>query len=190
MTSPELDEIKRRAADGMRGYLDHEGAERTINAKKIAEALVDARPLFYTRNGDPDYLGSSHAYRAFVSSALDEAGVPKADRSSLQAAIRYHVSPMLRDRYGEEVARLGLEPGSTRERARRRSERDARIISLFSGGGEITDVDDALLAANLSRLAVSRVSGVPGAGKVDKGLVRDAFEKLETAVGEARRRIG
>lgn len=173
----------------MRGYISHEGPERTLHAKEVAEALIDARTHFFTRDGEPDYLGRSHEYRAWVSSALDAASVPKADRSSLQAAIRYHVSPMLRDRFGDEVSALGLEPGSTVERARRRKERDARLIGLFSGGGEVTELDDVLLIAAASRLAVRRVSGLPGADDSNRALAEDDFKRLEKAVADARKRI-
>jgi hypothetical protein len=185
-----LEEIQRRVADGMRSYMSHEGAERTVAAKEVAEALVDARELIQTREGEPDYRGRSNAYRTFVTEALDQAGVPRGDRPSLQSNLRYHVSPILRQRHPNIAEELGINPDSFAERARRRADRDGHIVSLFSGGSELDEVEDVLLVANLARLAVSRVSGVPRASSVDKLLVQDAYSSLEQAVGRARERIG
>lgn len=189
-TPTPLDEIREKAATAMRGYLSDGKNARTLRAKQIAEALVEARAHFETRDGTPDYLGRSYAYRTWVSDTLEAAGVPKGDRASLQSIVRYHVSPLLRERYGAEVTKLGLEEGDLKERQRRARERDARIVSIFSGGGELTEVEDALLVANLSRLAVNRVSGVPKSDKSGAAQVRDAFENLEKAVGAARDRLG
>ena len=72
--------------------------------KRAAELLADARELFYTRDGEPDLLGRSYEYRVFVSETMDGAGVPKGDRASLMAAVRFHISPILHERHGEELA--------------------------------------------------------------------------------------
>ncbi|WDS52050.1 hypothetical protein SEA_CARON_24 [Microbacterium phage Caron] len=189
-TTPALDTIRSRAAAGMRGYETHQGAERTLFAKEVANAFLDARTHFVTRDGKPDYLGRSGAYRAFVAEALDEAEIARENRAALQAAIRYHVSPLLRERFGEEVAALGLEPGSSVERARRRKERDSRILSLFAGGSEITDASDASLVANLARLAVSRIASLPSdTPALTLARTREEFKHLAEAVAAAEERL-
>ncbi|WDS52131.1 hypothetical protein SEA_UTZCHIPS_25 [Microbacterium phage UtzChips] len=189
-TTPALNSIRTRAANGMRGYETHAGAERTLFAKEVAEALIEARTHFVTRDGKPGYLGRSGDYRAFVAEALTEAGVPRENRAALQAAIRYHVSPLLRERFGEEVEALGLEPGSSVERARRRKERDSRILSVFAGGSEINDPSDVSLVANLARLAVTRVSAMPSdTPALTLARTREEFTHLAEAVAAAEKRI-
>ncbi|QDF14201.2 hypothetical protein SEA_GARDENSTATE_28 [Microbacterium phage GardenState] len=189
--APSLEAIRTRAADAMRGYVDHEGAERTLFAKDAARALIDSRLHFQTRDGETDLLGRSREYRQFVTACLDEAAIPRDDRASLQAAIRYHISPLIRERFPEEVAALGLEPGSTVERARRRKERDARILSLFAGGSEVDDPADVSLVLNLSRLALSRLTA-PVDGSPVGPLERLAAEaaRLREALDAAVQRLG
>lgn len=188
--TPSVDVLRQRAADGMRRYLHTEGADRTLAAKAAAEALVDARPLFQARDGSPDLLGRSAAYRAFVTEAQDEAGVPRDDRASLQAALRYHVSPLLRERYAEEVEALGLSAGSSVERGRRRKERDARVVALFAGGSELTDTAEVSMVANLARLGVSRVAGWPAdATPQQQERIREEFRNLAVAVAGAIDRL-
>ncbi|AWY04862.1 hypothetical protein PBI_FLOOF_25 [Microbacterium phage Floof] len=188
--SPSVEVLLKQAADGFRDYMKSEGAARTLAAKSTAEALVDARPLFQARDGSPDLLGRSSDYRNFVTQAQDEAGVPRDDRASVQAAIRYHVSPLLRERYAEEVEALGLSAGSSVERGRRRKERDARVVAVFAGGSELSDIHDVELVANLARLGVSRVSGWPsGATPQQKRRIREEFENLAGAVAGALDRL-
>lgn len=174
----------------MRAYLSHQGAERTLAAKEVAEALLDARALIQGKDGKPDYLGRSRDYRDFVSETLDAADVAKEDRASLQAAIRYHISPMLRERFADEVESLGLSPGSTVERARRRKERDSRILSLFAGGSEVSEVSDVSLIASLSRLALSRVSRLsPSVSATTRARIADEFQRLRDALDAAMERL-
>jgi hypothetical protein len=185
-----LDDIRARASEGMRGYLANEGPERTRGVRQAAEALAEARGHFYNREGAPDLLGRSYDYRQWVKAALDEADVPPSERPSLQSAIRFHISPILRDRYGEEeLTDLGLKPGSTVERGSRRRQRDARTLGLFRGGPPISDFDDALLVANLARLAVTRVTEAPSASSRDLSELAGAFTRLATAAREASKRV-
>lgn len=163
---------------------------RAMAAKAAAAALVEARPHFQARDGSPDLLGRSHAYREFVTRVQDEAGVPHDDRASVQAAIRYHVSPLLRERFAEEVEALGLSAGSSVERGRRRKERDARVVALFAGGSALDDVHDVSMVANLARLGVSRVAGWPTeATDAQRKRIRAEFENLADAVAGALDRL-
>lgn len=195
MTTPILPQalakLQERAAEGLRTFVSaEERAERTLAAKAAAEALVEARPYFTGRDGAPDLLGKSADYRTFVTEAQEMAGVPRADRASVQAAIRYHISPLLRAKHGAEVEKLGLAAGSSVERGRRRKERDARVVALFAGGSELLDTASISDAANLSRLAVSRVSGWPsGTPKGTRERIRAEYANLLAAVEAAIERL-
>lgn len=173
----------------MRAYVHETGPERTLGTKAAAEALIEARTLFRNRDGEPDLLGRSHDYREWVAQAIDNAGIPAADRTNLQAAIRHHISPMLRERFGHEVDELGLKPGSTVERRKVRRERDARILNLVTGGAPIDDADDATLLANVARLAVTRVvedTDAPAAVVEDAS---NALRRLASAANAAAKRV-
>jgi len=149
-----------------------------IVVKRAAELLADARELFYTRDGEPDLLGRSYEYRVFVSETMDGAGVPKADRTSLMAAVRFHISPILHERHGEELAARGLDGGSTRDRARERRQEDASIIRLFGGGAPITDADDVIRLAELVIGASSRIHAITGDLSAASGAVARAMNEL------------
>ncbi|UVK59042.1 hypothetical protein SEA_CEN1621_24 [Microbacterium phage Cen1621] len=186
-----LDTLRSDASRAMRAYIDAPGPgpERAIATKAAASALVDARELFYDRDGAPDLLGRSYEYRLFVKSALDEAGVPQSDRAGLQAAIRYQVSPILHERHGEELESRGLDSGSTRDRARRRRERESSILRVFGGGAPITNLDDATLAAHLARVAFTRIRPVEDASARDIEELAEAFTRAASAGRDAAKRV-
>jgi len=160
-----------------------------MGTKQAAEALVEARGQFYTREGEPDLLGRSYDYREWVTAALDAAGVPKEHRTNLQAAIRHHVSPILRDRYGNELEELGLKAGSTVERRAERRGHDAKLLALFAGGSAITDIDDAQELAHYARRAVSRIQTPTDAPAETAEETVKALRRLADAAREAGRRI-
>jgi hypothetical protein len=185
-----LDELSARATEGMRAYHANTGPERTLGTKAAAEALIEARTIFRGRDGQPDLVGRSHDYREFVSRAIDNAGIPTGERSNLQAAIRHHISPMLRERFGEQaVDDLGLKPGSTVERRKLRRERDSRIFNLVTGGAPITDADDATLLANVARLAVSRVVEDTDASEDVAADASTALKRLASEANAAAKRV-
>lgn len=190
-TSPAtvLDELSARASAGMRAYLGSRGPERTLGTKAAAEALIEARTLFRNRDGSPDLLGRSHDYREWVSRAIDNADIPSGDRTNLQAAIRNHISPMLRERFGDAVDELGLKPGSTVERRKARRQRDAHLLSLVTGGAPIDDADDATLLANVARLAVTRVVEDTNAPEEVVDDAANALRRLATAANAAAKRV-
>ncbi|WP_067201151.1 hypothetical protein [Microbacterium sp. XT11] len=185
-----LAQLLERAVAGVRGYLEHEGPERAPYAKAAAAALVEARSHFFSADGTPDYLGRSREYREFVAQTFAEAEVPEAYRAKLGSVLRYHVSPILRERFGEEVEALGLEPGSLQDRKKRRRDRDARIIAIFAGGPYITELSDLRLIASLARLAFTRIAGMPeGTPETTAARVRDEYAKLAETLDEARKRL-
>lgn len=189
-TTSSLDELSARAQAGMRAYIDGTGPERTMGTKAAAEALVEARTLFVNRDGAPDLLGRSHDYREWLSATLDAAGVPAESRTNLQAAIRHHISPILRDRFGEEaVDELGLKPGSTVQRRKARRDRDAHIFNLVTGGAPISDADDTSTLANVTRRAVSRIVADTKAPAAVVEEAADALRRLAKAANDAARRV-
>lgn len=190
VTTSELNALQRRAARGIRAYLADETDARVAHIKDVAATLMDARLLFTNRDGQPDYLGRSHNYRQFVSATFDEALVPKGRRNAVQSAIRYHLSPLLRERVGDQAEELGIDPESAGERMRRQKARDYLIVTLFAGGSDLEDVDHISTVANLSRRAVSRVAGFPAdTPREDAVAITDEFKRLEEAVSAARKRL-
>jgi len=181
-----LDEIRDRLTETFRSYVSLEkGPERAIAVKKAAALLADARELFYTRDGEPDLLGRSYEYRVFVGEAMDDARIPKSDRSSLMAAVRFHISPILHERHGGELAARGLDGGSIRDRARQRRQEDAAIIRFFGGGAPIKDADEVIRLADLVVGAFSRVHAVTG----DLGAASDAVTRAVKELADAQKRI-
>lgn len=184
-----LDELREQASEGMRGYLALKGAARAEATHTAAEAVAQAREHFETRNGDPDLLGRSSGYREWLKETMDYANVPDAARNNLQAALRFRISPILHERHGDELARRGLTAGSAAERGRHRKARERRTLALFGGGSPVTDLDDALLIANLARLATNRVISLPEATPHEASVVSTNFAQLAKAAREASRRL-
>jgi len=182
-----LNQIRGRLTQTFRAYLDasERGPERAIAVKKAAELLADARELFYDSDGNADLMGRSYDYRMFVGGALDEAGVPKDERNALTSAIRFHISPIMHERHGEELASRGLDSGSTRDRARARRKQEAAVTRLFGGGAPITDVEDILRLTDLITGALARVR----APDEDFGAVSEALHRVVVAASDAQKRV-
>ena len=196
VSTDSLDDIRDRLIDAFRAYLAAEqGPERAIAVKKAAELLADAREHFYDSEGLPDLTGRSYDYRVFVGEAINAAGVPKAERNSLTASIRFQISPILHERHGEELAARGLDSGSTRDRARARRRQSSAILNLFGKGSPIRSADDIQRLAELVTSALERVrpadADVPAASEVLHQIVIAASEAQQrvtrqAAVGGAR----
>ena len=188
-TDTAIDELRKRAAKHMRAWRNADSPqERATATKGAAETLADARTHFYDRDGKADLLGRSYDYRLFVKGALDDAGIPQVARSSLQAAIRYHISPILHERHGEELVERGLTSGSTRDRGRQRRERESAVLHAFNGGAPITDYAEVVQVAHLARAAFNRVRhvDVPSDGSAE--LITEAFTRAAKAARDAAAR--
>jgi hypothetical protein len=180
-----LDELLRRATKAMHAYY-FGSSDRGIRggyARQAAEAIVEARGHFHTRDGTTDVGGRSWEYRQFLAAAYDAAGIPKERRAGIQAAIRYHVSPVLREMYPDDIEDLGMRREAIQDVSRDKRKRDRDILALFVGGGEVTDPHDISEIANTARYAVSRISGFePGTTPTRRARIREEVDNLATAV--------
>lgn len=108
------EDLVARGVEVLRQYLaDH----RTDHLKDLAPIVVDLRGSFTLDDGRQDWSGRSPAYRQAMADIYTRAQVPKEKLDTLQAALRYHVGNLLRDRAtGEELAAVGLVARSPKER--------------------------------------------------------------------------
>ena len=151
-----LNELQNEAVTALREYQRTRGTECL---RTVAGAFVSAREHFYTRDGAPDWLGATHAYRQWTREAYDRAGTPEAELSRLQASVRYHVGNLMRERLDpDEVADLGLREASPRERAVEKRERTSETLNLFGGGYPITERDEALTALSVLAVTLRRIA--------------------------------
>ncbi|UIW13442.1 hypothetical protein SEA_AMYEV_26 [Arthrobacter phage Amyev] len=154
-----LPEIQKAATDAIHRSLGASDAVRTELLREAAQLFIDAREHFFTKEGEPDWLGRTHAYRLWIREVMSGARVPGESVTSLQAAIRYHSGNMLRERLDDDtLADLGLKKSSPRERSVEKRERTSGTLNLFGGGAEISDPEDIIRACSLIEAALKRVN--------------------------------
>lgn len=160
-----LAELQFDAADTLRKSFTGSDAERTDYLRAVAADFVAAREHFYTKEGEPDWHGRTYAYRTWVREVMSLGGVPADVLASTQAAIRYHVGNILRDRLDDDqIEALGLRKESPRERSVEKRERTSSALALVSGGQAIESLEDITAAASavvgiLRRINVSGLTG-------------------------------
>ncbi|WIC90177.1 hypothetical protein SEA_VROOMVROOM_27 [Arthrobacter phage VroomVroom] len=157
-TLEHLTEAQRAAVRALRRYLID---GKTEDLREVAENFVDARAYFYNKDGSPDWLGRTYAYRRWVRETTTMSNVPGNELSTVQAAIRYHAGNVLRERLdADQIEALGLKPESPRERSVAKRAAQSEILSVFGAGGpEITDAEEILSVAEMIQHALDRVSG-------------------------------
>lgn len=102
-----------------------ERAEREPFYQRAAEAIVDYRQ-HYENNWD----GSNREYKAEISRAYREAGVPADSEDTVQAALRYHVGNRVREVVPADVLdAVGLDREGPNARQRRAAPRRPRAAS-------------------------------------------------------------
>lgn len=161
-----------------RGSRTEDIGERARSYRLAAETLVEARSRFLDDDGEPDWRGKTYDYRVWYGDVLGDASVPMGERAQVQAAIRYHVGNILRERLdAETLGRLGLRAPSPRERnALQRAERSA-LLKSFTGSSSGFVGMDALRALT---------SAVSLLERVDAAALRDLDE---AGRAEARRLV-
>lgn len=189
MPTTTLDRLTDQATEAIRRVAQADGTDDyTPAAREAAEVLVDARGLFTAPDGRPDWRGRSWDYRQWVGGLYGPAGVPPAEAQRIQAAIRYHVSNVLRDRLdAEELQEVGLQPESARNRAGAQRAENAAILRAVTGTGLAErDVLLALTAAEnlLERLDRDDVEDLPARRR------SKAEETLAAILAEANRLTG
>lgn len=196
MTS--LNETQLAAIQALRNYKSGSEDSRTTNLRAVATAFVEAREHFYTPSGEPDWQGRTHAYRVWVRETMRLANIQQDELSTVQAAIRYHVGNIMRDRMDPEtLASIGLNSSSPKQRSVEKRAKNSEILTIFgNGGSEIVDAAEIVLAAQMVESAYARISleAIAGMSSKEKKLVHDAMEKVAdrvnalVAVAGARRK--
>lgn len=187
-----LQSLMDRAVGALRRYYSGPESERTECLRETAAAFVDARQHFFTREGTPDWLGRTYAYRSWVREAMGAANVPGDDLPTIQSAIRYHTGNALRAQLDEDqMDALGLKHSSPRERSVEKRERNSGTLALFGGGAPISDPEDVLTAAALVETFTRRIRfadmDASGRRQVAAALA-DLGARLDAVAEEARRR--
>jgi hypothetical protein len=147
-----------RGAAYAREHARIDGAQ-TVLLKNIATVIVEIR------RRHNDWLGRTYEYRQEVADMYRQANIPPDSLSSLQTAVRWHVSTQLRNVLpSDELKRLELSPASGADK-----QRDRRAV------------DSALLQA--TKLSASAATPVPTAvTKAKKGKKAEASAPVEERV--------
>lgn len=164
-TTLSLSDIQHSASESLRRSLSASDTERTQLLRDTAALFVDARNHFFTKEGEPDWLGRTYAYRSWIRETMSMANVPGDEVTTLQAAVRYHAGNVLRTRLDQDTMDdLGLVKSSPRERSIEKRGRTSETVALFSGGAEFASADEILQVCRLIEVALARVNGVYIAG--------------------------
>lgn len=109
-----IEELVDRGVEILSHYIaDH----RTDHLKDLAPIVVDLRGSFQLDDSRRDWSGRSAGYRQAMSDLYTRAKVPADKLDTVQAALRYHVGNLLRERTSEEeLAAVGLKAVAPRER--------------------------------------------------------------------------
>lgn len=186
-SSASLPDIQKAAIEAISQSLTSSDTERTALLRETARRFIDARAHFFTREGEPDWLGRTYAYRTWVREVMSAAHVPGDEVTSLQAAIRYHSGNLLRDRLDEEeLGELGLRKESPRERSIEKRERSSGTLNIFGGGAELASVEEILQLCTLTERALARVN-VDSLAKLpakDRKAAREALRRVATRAEE------
>ena len=130
---------KKIAADAtrlLREYVES-GRSRTDLLKRVAELIVELRAKHTLDDGRIDWSGRSPAYRTAIAEIYRDAGVPADKLDTVQAALRYHVGNLIRDRAdGMALAAVGLTNIAPRERLNRNRE----IVAALAASGSVGEV--------------------------------------------------
>lgn len=106
----------------------------TAAYKTLAGIIVDLRKRFQnSKDTGPDWKGQTQAYRDTVAKMYKQSGVPEDSVSNMQAAIRYHIGNVLRERLtADELTEAGLSVEGPLDRSRTNNRRSQEAAS--SGG--------------------------------------------------------
>jgi len=167
MTLDKLADLQRGAVKALKARRNATPGDRTEILHAVAGAFVDAREYFFTREGEPDWQGRTHAYRSWVRKTMTLAAVPAEELATLQAAIRYHTGNIVRERLSaDELEDAGLSAHGPRDRAAALRERQVELLHLIDGGAMIGDPAQietlsALILRALRRVDADAVASLP-----------------------------
>lgn len=158
---------------------------RTSLLRDIAELKIELREHYLTDDGEPDWAGKTYAYRAATRELYSQAGYAADEAQATQAAIRYHVGNLIRERVSaEELADLGLRDVSPKERAK--ASRDARSALLASL--QESAEPDALRSVTAALQLVKMIGDdrLAGMSDGDRAVMRVLSRELVTAATRLR----
>lgn len=166
----------------LRGYPTALDTDKTDRLRRVAVAFVAAREHFFTKEGDPDWLGRTYAYRRWVRETYTLASIPNDTLATVQGAVRYHAGNELRQHLDSAALEdLGLRTMSPRERSVEKRERHTETLAMFGAGGqEIITAEDVLTVSRMIESALRRVSvtAVRGLPAKDRRAVREALARV------------
>jgi hypothetical protein len=187
-----LVKVKHEATRLLVDYQKHEGdrAKTPEILRSLAGVLVELREHFITDAGEPDWSGRSYGYRQAVREIYSDSGLPAEAVSRVQAAVRYHVGSVLRERVdGDAIESLGMSPDAPVVRSRAsRARRSAQLQALRGGDPEGFVGIDALRAIEGARALLSRVS--PADIKAAPAGERRAAGEILRAIGDRAAVLG
>lgn len=178
-----MNALRQYVSDGLRG---------TASLREAADAAVEAREHFFTAEGEPDWLGRTHAYRNWSRETFSKAGIQASDLTKVQNSVRYHVSASLRERLSDEAREdLGLRPLTARERSAERHGKNTEVLSIFGGGGAIQDAATIARGLRLMDAALHRMDTEALGRKHSPDLeaVLAGLDNVAAAVAELRAAI-
>jgi hypothetical protein len=183
-----LNDIQIAAVTALRNYKAGPESQKTTNLRTVAEAFFDAREHFFTPEGTPDWKGRTHAYRVWVRETMRTADIQKGELTTVQAAIRYHVGNVVRERMDDgALMDLGLSKSSPRERSVEKRGRNSEILAIFgAGGAEIATPEEVLLTVRSIGVALARISQaeLAGMGARRREEIRESLETVQERVNE------
>lgn len=162
--------------------------------RALAERLVSLRMLYPDKEGRPDLRGRNPEYREAASLIYEKAGFDTGKANTVQAAVRYHASPIVRERLremaeGDEQRYLelceyyGINPQSAVEQATaRRKATSTRLPALR------LPEDDAAVAWQGAVQYAHKALEAPGEIDPEK-LSDDERESLRRELKTVRERV-
>jgi hypothetical protein len=189
-----LNDIQIAAINSLRNYMKGAEGEKTAHLRAVAAAFVDSREHFFTPQGEPDWLGRTHAYRTWVRETMRLADVQQADLTTVQAAIRYHIGNIVRERMdADTIEGLGLRSSSPKQRSVEKRGRNSEVLSIFGNGGqELVAADEILVAVGMMEAALARVSAeaVAAMDAKTRKTIRASLEGVESRLHELAEAAG
>jgi hypothetical protein len=185
MPSPteEVDRTFVRTLRALRNVGD-DREQRTQLLRRIAALSVDMREAILDEAGNPDWAGRTHAYREHMRDMYAKAGMTAEEKSNVQAAVRYHVSSLVRERLTDgEVEALGLVEHSSQEKAR--VSRNARSAQLRLVREETAPAETSplrLLALALIHLERVKPAAISHLDDEERALAQATLEQIMTRV--------
>lgn len=168
--TPSVESVAKEAARLLGAYIKSNRTRVDI-LRECASVVVDLRALFTLEDGRTDWSGRSPEYRRVMHDVYAAARVPTDRYDTVQAALRYHVGNLLREKVrAEDLAAVGLSGVSPRERLARNRD----VVSAMSKSGAVSELTgdpvrlvvyaesllDHVNADNLSRLTAAQKSAV------------------------------